>query len=79
MLQPPCSAPRGPQQPGWTGTDALRGSPALQTVWQSDPECLSELERKKALNGGDGNGIIQCLSVLLIQADFGRKSSVKNQ
>lgn len=38
--------------------------------------------KQKCLNGGDRNATIQCLSeltVLLVQADFGRKSSVKNQ
>lgn len=39
--------------------------------------------KQKLLNGGDGNVVIQCLTaelgVLLVQADFGRKSSVKNQ
>lgn len=38
--------------------------------------------KQKPRNGGDGNAIIHCLSelrVLLVQADFGRKSSVKNQ
>lgn len=88
----PCAAPplSRPASLPCTGPTAARMDLYRCSAWlSSSSDCLAirasvsfRAGKQKCLNGGDRNAIIQCLSeltVLLVQADFGRKSNVKNQ